>query len=162
MKFLEHQTSFKSCRTRLQQFLARNLNIFRTIHYYLTLYSGHLSKFLFFLAQKPILGKNYGMPLRQVTLFLRPGFQNSCKNLRFFATEQKLPLVVERLQQDDSGIVLLRMNRPETKNAFSRVMVDLFRKSIDELKFDKQVRAVIIKSDVPGAFCTGNFIFYFK
>jgi methylglutaconyl-CoA hydratase len=47
------------------------------------------------------------------------------------------------------------MNRPETKNAFSRLMVDLYRKAIDELKFDKHVRAVIIKSDVPGAFCSG-------
>uniref|UniRef100_A0A914ENK0 Enoyl-CoA hydratase n=1 Tax=Acrobeloides nanus TaxID=290746 RepID=A0A914ENK0_9BILA len=34
-------------------------------------------------------------------------------------------------------------------------MVDLYRKAIDELKFDKHVRAVIIKSDVPGAFCSG-------
>lgn len=101
-------------------------------------------------------------------------------------------LNVERLQKEDSGIVVLRMNRPETKNAISKNMLALVRFSFEplfspydiftsvtfvalrggairlrtiQLQFTQAVadlqhdlrnaRVVILKSDVPGAFCTG-------
>ena len=49
----------------------------------------------------------------------------------------------------------MRMNRPSTKNAISREMLYMFREAVDEAKFDRRTRVVLIKSDVKGAFCTG-------
>lgn len=69
--------------------------------------------------------------------------------------EKKQPLFVERLTGNRQGIVLLRLNRPETKNAISKQMLEMFRGSLSELKFEKQARVLIIKSDVKGAFCSG-------
>ncbi|VDL74726.1 unnamed protein product [Nippostrongylus brasiliensis] len=53
------------------------------------------------------------------------------------------------------SIVVFRMNRPQTKNAISRVFLDQFRGGISSVKFNKNARVVILKSDVDGAFCTG-------
>ncbi|EYC18739.1 hypothetical protein Y032_0026g1341 [Ancylostoma ceylanicum] len=53
------------------------------------------------------------------------------------------------------GIVLFRMNRPKTKNAISTVFLKKLRECIAAVKFDKNVRVVVLKSDVEGAFCTG-------
>ncbi|VDO26139.1 unnamed protein product [Haemonchus placei] len=53
------------------------------------------------------------------------------------------------------GIVLFRMNRPQTKNAISKLFLEQLKESISSVKFSKSVRVVILKSDVEGAFCTG-------
>ncbi|KHJ97521.1 enoyl-CoA hydratase/isomerase family protein [Oesophagostomum dentatum] len=68
---------------------------------------------------------------------------------------QSDPFVMERLTGKDDGIVLFRMNRPETKNAISTLFLEKLRESIASVKFDKNVRVVVLKSDVEGAFCTG-------
>uniref|UniRef100_A0AC35FL22 Uncharacterized protein n=1 Tax=Panagrolaimus sp. PS1159 TaxID=55785 RepID=A0AC35FL22_9BILA len=70
-------------------------------------------------------------------------------------TSEKPPLLVERLSKKHEGIVQIRMNRPQTKNAISKAMLETFCKAVEELKFDKSARVLIIRSDVPGAFCTG-------
>uniref|UniRef100_A0AC34GN86 Uncharacterized protein n=1 Tax=Panagrolaimus sp. ES5 TaxID=591445 RepID=A0AC34GN86_9BILA len=71
------------------------------------------------------------------------------------ADSEKPPLLVERLSKKHEGIVQIRMNRPQTKNAISKAMLESFCKALEELKFDKAARVLIIRSDVPGAFCTG-------
>uniref|UniRef100_A0A1I7WN71 Enoyl-CoA hydratase domain-containing protein 2, mitochondrial n=1 Tax=Heterorhabditis bacteriophora TaxID=37862 RepID=A0A1I7WN71_HETBA len=68
---------------------------------------------------------------------------------------QSDPMVLERLHGKDKGIVLFRMNRPQTKNAISQLFLKQLWRSLTEVKFDKDARVIIIKSDVPGAFCTG-------
>lgn len=65
------------------------------------------------------------------------------------------PFVMETLTGEDEGIVLFRMNRPQTKNAISKLFLEQFRASIAAVKFNKSARVVILKSDVEGAFCTG-------
>uniref|UniRef100_A0AC34Q8D5 Enoyl-CoA hydratase n=1 Tax=Panagrolaimus sp. JU765 TaxID=591449 RepID=A0AC34Q8D5_9BILA len=75
--------------------------------------------------------------------------------IRCFAAAPEVPLRVDRLKQKHEGIVQIRMNRPETKNAISKAMLDAFSKTVEELKFDKTARVLILRSDVPGAFCTG-------
>uniref|UniRef100_A0A0N4ZEH5 Methylglutaconyl-CoA hydratase, mitochondrial n=1 Tax=Parastrongyloides trichosuri TaxID=131310 RepID=A0A0N4ZEH5_PARTI len=65
------------------------------------------------------------------------------------------PLVVEKLQNENKGIVIMKMVNPATKNALSKLMVSQLHENLDKLKFDKDARVVILKSEVPGAFCTG-------
>ncbi|CAI4231850.1 unnamed protein product [Auanema sp. JU1783] len=62
---------------------------------------------------------------------------------------------LERLTGKDAGIVVFHMNRPETKNAISKIFLQQLRESISTVRFCKDTRVVILKSDVPGAFCTG-------
>ncbi|KAK6022240.1 enoyl-CoA hydratase/isomerase family protein, partial [Ostertagia ostertagi] len=65
------------------------------------------------------------------------------------------PFIMEALSGSDEGIVLFRMNRPQTKNAISKLFLEQFKESIYSVKFNKSARVVILKSDVEGAFCTG-------
>jgi len=61
----------------------------------------------------------------------------------------------ERLTGSENGVVVFRMNRPQTKNAIGKNFLNLFYEGIDSVKYDKNVRVVILKSDVQGAFCAG-------
>ncbi|PSN52936.1 Enoyl-CoA hydratase domain-containing protein 2 [Blattella germanica] len=77
---------------------------------------------------------------------------------RFISTVKKGNpecLQLKYLEGIDNGIIALGMNRPEAKNAFSRSFTDNFFEAIEAIKSDKQIRAVIIRSLVPGAFCSG-------
>jgi len=85
-------------------------------------------------------------------------FRNYCSpiiSIRAFSAAPEHPLRIDRLKHKHEGIVQIRMNRPETKNAISKAMLDGFCKAVEELKFDKSARVLILRSDVPGAFCTG-------
>jgi methylglutaconyl-CoA hydratase len=66
-----------------------------------------------------------------------------------------MELRVERLGGEDQGIVLLGLNRPESKNALGRTLMDAFRQALTELRFDSSARVVILHSVVPGVFCAG-------
>jgi len=69
--------------------------------------------------------------------------------------QQRSPLLLERLAGAEDGILLIRLNRPDTKNAISKVLLEMFRHVLMEIKFDRQARVVVLKSDVKGAFCSG-------
>jgi len=64
-------------------------------------------------------------------------------------------LVVEYLEGDDHGIVVMGINRPKAMNALSKSLVMNMTAAIDAVRFDKNVRVVIIRSHVKGAFCAG-------
>ncbi|XP_059825896.1 methylglutaconyl-CoA hydratase, mitochondrial [Hypanus sabinus] len=64
-------------------------------------------------------------------------------------------LRVHHLEEESRGIVVLGINRPQSKNAFSRKLVDMMAAAIEEVKCDNNVRAVILRSEVPGIFCAG-------
>lgn len=66
-----------------------------------------------------------------------------------------LPLLLESQTGEDTGILLAKMNVPRTKNALSRALVNQFREAVDRLRYDRNARVLIIKSAVPGTFCTG-------
>ena len=64
-------------------------------------------------------------------------------------------LVVEYLEEDDHGIVVFGINRPKAMNALSKNLVKNLSSAIDAVKFDKNVRVLIIRSHAKGAFCAG-------
>lgn len=50
---------------------------------------------------------------------------------------------------------MLRLNRPASKNAIGRVFLSQLRASLQDLKFNPHVKALIVKSQVEGVFCAG-------
>lgn len=67
----------------------------------------------------------------------------------------KEELLVQRLEGEDQGIVVLGLNRPKAMNSFSKKLVEKFEKSVQELQHDESLRVVIIRSMIPGIFCAG-------
>lgn len=55
----------------------------------------------------------------------------------------------------EDGVLTIRMNRPEKKNALTGAMYTRFAGALVAAENDRAVRAVIIEG-VPGAFCAGN------
>jgi methylglutaconyl-CoA hydratase len=53
------------------------------------------------------------------------------------------------------GIVVLSMNRPQAKNAIGRVFLQQLSDSISGIRYQKEVRVVILRSLVDGVFCAG-------
>lgn len=53
------------------------------------------------------------------------------------------------------GIAIIGLNKPETKNAFSKSMVKHLYSALDVLAHDKNVRVVIIRSMLQNVFCAG-------
>lgn len=64
--------------------------------------------------------------------------------------------VLKYVEKEGEGkIAVMGMNRPKAKNAFSKNLIGRFEESVHSVRFDKDVRAVIIRSMVPGIFCAG-------
>ena len=66
-------------------------------------------------------------------------------------------MIINRLDGDDKGIVLITMNRPKAYNALGQNLISQFLNAIDEIKNDHitKSRVVIVNSNVEKAFCTG-------
>ncbi|XP_067935628.1 methylglutaconyl-CoA hydratase, mitochondrial-like [Watersipora subatra] len=64
-------------------------------------------------------------------------------------------LVVERLDGDLAGTVVIGLNRPKAVNAFSKNLLALFGNAVEDIKHDSSLRAVILRSMAPGMFCAG-------
>merc|ERR1719317_1285804 len=64
-------------------------------------------------------------------------------------------LVVERLEGENAGIVVFGINRPKAMNALSKNLVTEMEAAVNAVKFDKNVRVLIIRSHAKGAFCAG-------
>jgi len=62
---------------------------------------------------------------------------------------------VERLTNDDKGIVVIGLNRPGSKNAINKYMIDRLLNTFKQLYNDNDTRAVIFRSLVKGIFCAG-------
>jgi len=62
---------------------------------------------------------------------------------------------VERLTNDDKGIVIIGLNRPGSKNAMNKHMVDQLINTFRQLYNDNETKAVIFRSLVNGIFCAG-------
>jgi enoyl-CoA hydratase/carnithine racemase len=59
------------------------------------------------------------------------------------------------LAEEKDGIAVLTLNRPQVMNSFSVALLDSLKERIDALKFDNNVRVVIITGAGPKAFCAG-------
>ncbi|XP_060840579.1 methylglutaconyl-CoA hydratase, mitochondrial [Rhopalosiphum padi] len=62
---------------------------------------------------------------------------------------------VKRLTNDDKGIVIIGLNRPGSKNAINKHMVDQLLNTFRQLYNDNETKAVIFRSLVNGIFCAG-------
>ncbi|XP_006005040.1 methylglutaconyl-CoA hydratase, mitochondrial isoform X2 [Latimeria chalumnae] len=78
--------------------------------------------------------------------------------MKFYSSHAKKAegdLNVRYLEGSDAGIVVLGINRPQAKNAISKNLVTMISEAVDAVKINKNVRTVIIRSEVPGIFCAG-------
>lgn len=64
-------------------------------------------------------------------------------------------VILERLSGKHSGTAVITLNRPATKNALGKLMMQQFRSAMEEVRFDSSVRTVILRSSVPKVFCAG-------
>ena len=61
------------------------------------------------------------------------------------------------LREDTGGVAYLTLNRPRARNALSLEMLDEVNQTLDAIKEDQSVRAVVIAGNGP-AFCAGHDI----
>lgn len=54
-----------------------------------------------------------------------------------------------------SGILELRLERPEVKNAINWDVLRRLRSAIEQIQADTTAKVVLVASSVPGAFCAG-------
>ncbi|MGD9212271.1 MAG: enoyl-CoA hydratase-related protein, partial [Desulfobacteraceae bacterium] len=59
------------------------------------------------------------------------------------------------LEEQVDGILLLTLNRPEVMNALNFPLLKALEKKIDEVRFDRNIRVVIITGAQSRAFCGG-------
>jgi len=65
---------------------------------------------------------------------------------------------LEFLTGEDKGIVVMNLKRHATKNALGKQMINEMVQNLQQVRFapsDSAPRVLIIKSEVPKAFCTG-------
>uniref|UniRef100_S4REY8 AU RNA binding protein/enoyl-CoA hydratase n=1 Tax=Petromyzon marinus TaxID=7757 RepID=S4REY8_PETMA len=53
------------------------------------------------------------------------------------------------------GIVVVGLNRPEAKNALGKTLVKALKEVMVAVRWNRTVRVVIVRSEVPGIFCAG-------
>lgn len=64
-------------------------------------------------------------------------------------------LNVRLLQDELKGIAVFGINRPAAKNAISKNLLFMLEDALAQARHDRNIRAVILKSDAPGIFCAG-------
>lgn len=74
---------------------------------------------------------------------------------RFKSDSSSNDLVVEYLEGNSKGIVVFGLNRPKAKNSFSKNLVAMISEAMDAVRFDKNCRALVLRSTTPGIFCAG-------
>ncbi|KAK8916322.1 hypothetical protein KSP39_PZI022691 [Platanthera zijinensis] len=65
------------------------------------------------------------------------------------------PVRLERLLDSDTGIMDLKLERADAKNAISKEMVRGLQSAIEEIDKDSSAKVVLISSSVPRVFCAG-------
>jgi len=74
---------------------------------------------------------------------------------RYFCTSSNKVVSLQKLTGDLQGVSLFEINNPATKNAISKGLIDDLRDAVRETREDENVRAVILRSKIPGLFCAG-------
>ncbi|KAH7930699.1 ClpP/crotonase [Leucogyrophana mollusca] len=84
--------------------------------------------------------------LRRASALRRPGgrWLSTSTNEAFVESSSSSP-----------GIACLSLNRPQSKNAISMTLLQEFQECLDSVKYDKSIRALIIRSSTHGSFCAG-------
>lgn len=73
--------------------------------------------------------------------------------MRFFPQEKK-----SLYSFLTSGIVELCLNRPEARNALSKVLVEEILTQVELISSSEDVRCVLFRSHVQGIFCAGKYL----
>lgn len=73
---------------------------------------------------------------------------------RSFSSIVDAQLTLKHLK-DKPGIAEISLNRPEGKNSFNKSFIRSFQNVLDDIKSDDSIRAVVIRSLVPGVFSAG-------
>lgn len=96
-------------------------------------------------------------PLFSVHKFSRSSISNFVKLVHPIKSTRSLTTNAVFTSHDDSGnIAILTLNRIDKKNALSREFAHAIESNVAEIKSeDSKLRAVVIKSNVPGIFCAG-------
>jgi len=68
---------------------------------------------------------------------------------------QPEPVRLQELSAPDSGILELRLERPEVKNAINWDVMRRLRSAIEKIQADSMAKVALVASSVPGAFCAG-------
>ncbi|XP_066332226.1 probable enoyl-CoA hydratase 2, mitochondrial [Miscanthus floridulus] len=68
---------------------------------------------------------------------------------------QPEPVRLQKLPAPNSGILELRLERPEVKNAINWDVMRRLRSAIEKIQADTTAKVVLVASSVPGAFCAG-------
>lgn len=64
--------------------------------------------------------------------------------------------IVNYIEKEGQGkIAVLGFNRPKAKNSLSKNLFSLMEEAVGAVRFDKDVRVIILRSHVPGVFCAG-------
>jgi len=64
-------------------------------------------------------------------------------------------LSLDKLENAQRGIFVIRINRPESKNAIGRNFIGGMNDILNAVRHNRECRVMIVKSDVPNAFCAG-------
>jgi methylglutaconyl-CoA hydratase len=75
---------------------------------------------------------------------------------KYFTTGIQQECTLNRLTEEKyKGISVISFNRPKAKNALGKQLVEELSENLKTVRFDKETRVLIIKSEVPGIFCSG-------
>lgn len=85
----------------------------------------------------------------------KSSFARNRAAVRHYSSDPKDDLRVRYLDGEDSGIVVVGINRPKAKNAISKNLVKMMYDVVEDVKKNNKVRSVILCSLVPGIFCAG-------
>lgn len=64
-------------------------------------------------------------------------------------------LVIEKLSGLDDGIYVFGLNRPSARNALGHTLTTELLKAVEKISLISEARVLIIRSLVPGVFCSG-------
>ncbi|KAI9912150.1 hypothetical protein PsorP6_009084 [Peronosclerospora sorghi] len=90
--------------------------------------------------------------LRLTTVARVTAVRQTCWRSASTATTQ---FKLEMLEGKDAGIALFTMDRPEARNALGRQFMAEFRQVMEQVRYDPNVRVVIVRSVIPKVFCAG-------
>ena len=74
------------------------------------------------------------------------------QTLRYFSTSQESDFTVNDL---GDGVTEFLLDRPNKRNALSKLLVAQFEDAIKEVNASKDTRVIILRSSAPGMFCAG-------
>jgi len=74
---------------------------------------------------------------------------------RASGVSQQREVQLDLLSGESEGIAVISINRPEAKNSINLNFITYMKEYVEALKHNLGVRAVIVRSLVPGIFCAG-------